>query len=109
MVPSLPRRRMPLPPYQVISMPAILPDPRNGGGPGGRAGRRPVRLLPLAFSVLLGACSATAPSPSPLSTSVPTLAPTEGPTPTPALSPGSSGGALGRAMGAAIAGGGGGA
>src|SRR3990172_7807253 len=31
MVPSLPRRRMKLPPYQVISMPAILPDTRNGG------------------------------------------------------------------------------
>src|SRR3990172_3642218 len=31
MVPSLPRRRMKLPPYQVISMRAILPDTRNGG------------------------------------------------------------------------------
>jgi len=77
--------------------------PSADGCENGRAVRRPVRLLLLAFSVLLGACSATAPSPSPLSTSVPTLAPTEGPTPTPALSPGSSGGALDLAMAAAIA------
>src|SRR3990172_268322 len=156
MVPSLPRRRMQLPPYQVISMRRFcqtrgggaaaqwgapgseggrgnrdqmalgstshkLRDACEGprremvkkrirsGGPSadgcenGRAVRRPVRLLLLAFSVLLGACSATAPSPSPLSTSVPTLAPTEGPTPTPALSPGSYGRALDLAMAAPLA------
>jgi len=69
----------------------------------GRAVRRQVRLVLLACSVLLGACSATAPSPTPTFTPVPTPAPTEAPTPTPALSPGPSGGALEPAVAAAIA------
>ncbi len=68
-----------------------------------RAVRRPVRLVLLAFSVLLGACSATTPSPTPTFTAVPTPAPTEGPTPTPALPPGTSGGTLEPAVAAAIA------
>lgn len=69
----------------------------------GRVVRRPVRLVLLAFSVLLGACSAMAPSPTPTGTSAPTPAPTDRPTPTPAPSPGPSGGALEPAVAAAIA------